>query len=132
MKTVKLKNNQLIFAVQELNKKEVSEILDDLTVKEKLRVNKVFKALGAAVEDYDKKRIELINQYGAKDSDGELIKDDQGVVEITDEPLFLSKLQEVLDEENSVEIPVLPYGALSSTKLPFRFMQAFEQIFIEG
>ena len=130
-KTVVKSNSEVVVAVRILNQDDVITALDTLTVAEKLRIRKTIQKLSEAALEFEAKRIELVKECAKRDDKGETIEDENRNVEIENETEFLAKLNELLGKDSEVEIPVVQWGGLKATKLPFSFVNAFDGIFVE-
>lgn len=77
-----------------INEKEIS-------IKASYRLSKLYKKLIEELEQYEKNRMKLINKYGNKDLDGNLIIKDN-IVELSD----VQKFQFEFNELNNIEIEI--------------------------
>lgn len=130
-KTVKKTNNEVLTAVRILNQDDVVSALDALTVAEKLRVRKTFQKLAEAAQLLEFDRVEIVKQYAKRDESGEIIEDENRSAVFENETEFIEKINELFGKQSDVEIPVLQWGGLKATKLPFTFINAFDGIFVE-
>jgi hypothetical protein len=135
MKTTKLTNLEVVQATIVLNLPEVTKNLDDLTVKEKLRVNRIFDALITAYNEYEKQRVALVDEYAERDENGKMVtveneSGSQGA-KFSEDSKFHEEVKALQEAENPTEFPVLSYGSLGNTKLPFSFIRAFSKVFTE-
>lgn len=130
-KNVELTLNDVLGMYIVLASPEVSDKLEALTVGEKLRTRKLFRAVAEGYEVYNKKRIELVDQYAPVDEQGNKIVDDEGRSNIPKESEFWAKLDVVLNESCPVAFVAIPYGKLRELVLPFSFVNAFEKVLLE-
>jgi len=78
----------------------------DLPVKASYAIGKNKVKLDKLYELCEAERVKLVNKYGPKDENKELILDDNGLVHFTKEniPLYNDAYKELLEIENDVEI----------------------------
>ena len=86
-------------ALQNLAKK-------DLKARLALRVSKLLKAADTEIQSFNDARMNLIQKYGEKDSNNELIKDEEGNCKIPESntSTFTNELNELVAEEVEINV----------------------------
>ena len=77
--------------------------------------------LNKYVESSDKKRAELIRQYGEKDENGELIIGENGEVRIINKDAFTEDLQELLDTDIDLVLDTISLSDLEKCETEDRY-----------
>lgn len=99
-----------------LNSTETLQKLSQKDFKAKLAwsVARLLKAADSEIQDFNKTRMNLIEKYGEKDENGELVTDEKGNCKIEDDMIaeFTSELNELINTEveinaNKIDIELL-------------------------
>lgn len=107
-----MKLYQLIESKDSLKKLNTAE---GLPFKTALSIAKDIKEIDEVLQVYENKRRELINKYGKKDKDGELIiKDDN--IELTDRTAFVSEFNALTMEDVDIEVKKIAIDDLENVK----------------
>lgn len=107
-----MKLYQLIESKDSLKKLNTAE---GLPFKTALSIAKDIKEIDEVLQVYENKRRELINKYGKKDDNGELIiKDDN--IELTDRTAFVSEFNSLTMEDVDIEVKKIAIDDLENVK----------------
>ena len=107
-----MKLYQLIESKDSLKKLNTAE---GLPFKTALSIAKDIKEIDEVLQVYENKRRELINKYGKKDENGELIiKNDN--VELTDRIAFVSEFNALTMEDVDIEVKKIAIDDLENVK----------------
>lgn len=107
-----MKLYQLIESKDSLKKLNTAE---GLPFKTALSIAKDIKEIDEVLQVYENKRRELINKYGKKDENGELIiKNDN--IELTDRTAFISEFNALTMENVDIEVKKIAIDDLENVK----------------
>lgn len=107
-----MKLYQLIESKDSLKKLNTAE---GLPFKTALSIAKDIKEIDEVLQVYENKRRELINKYGKKDDNGELIiKNDN--IELTDRTAFISEFNALTMENVDIEVKKIAIDDLENVK----------------
>ena len=99
-----------------MNSTETLQKLAKMPLKAKLawQVAKLLKVLDAEVQQFNDTRLELIKKYGEKDSNGELVTDENGNCRIEKEMLgnFTNELNELIGAETEINANKIDINSL--------------------
>lgn len=107
---IKLKLNELLNAtdaLQTLSKKS-------LQARPAFQVVRLLKAADKEIQEFNEIRVKVVNQYGDKDENGELITDENGNCHIAPEHIneFNKELNDLLNTEIEINANMLSLGDL--------------------
>lgn len=107
---IKLKLNELLNAtdaLQTLSKKS-------LQARPAFQVVRLLKAADKEIQEFNDVRVKVVNQYGDKDENGELITDENGNCHIAPEHIneFNKELNDLLNTEIEINANMLSLGDL--------------------
>lgn len=115
-----------------INNTEMLQKVAKMPLKAKLawQVARLLKALDAEVQQFNETRMQLINKYGEKNENGELVTDEGGNCKIVPENTseFSNELTELVNAEievNANRIPIDSLGDLDFTPSEMTSLEPF-------
>ena len=121
---MKLKNiESLLIGLKELYEKELSMSTSYSIVKNIQSVEEEYKII-------TDKRNELVNKYGVKDKNGELVTLENGNIKLNDVESFAKDLDELMEIDSTISLIKIKFNNLSGIKLSPKAIMFLEPILI--
>jgi len=110
---MKVTTRQILSSVEPLNKL----INEKLPARVAFRVAQVSRQLDNHLQDYNKTLVKLQQEHCSKDHEGNMVKDEQGIIKFDDREAFQKEHEELLECNVEVNGKPLKLDQLSSVKL---------------
>lgn len=97
---MKIKNRMMVAilnGIPEIKRKQ-------LPIRIGFAINKNITTLDQIAKAYEEERVKIIDKYGKKDENGQIIKRDDGEYVLTDRKGYAEELNELLDIETDIQV----------------------------